>query len=39
MKIPSNIKAFVLALTIIFSNASYASSLSDKDLAIAQMNL
>ena len=39
MKISSNIKAFVLALTIIFSNASYASVTSDKDMVIAQMNL
>ncbi len=38
MKIPSNIKAFVLTLTIIFSNASYASAQSDKDMVIAQMN-
>lgn len=38
MKIPSNIKAFVLTLAIIFSNASYASAQSDKDMVIAQMN-
>lgn len=39
MKFPSNIKAFVLALTIIFSNVSYVSAPSDKDMVIAQMNL
>lgn len=38
MKIPSNIKAVALTLAIIFSNASYASAQSEKDMVIAQMN-
>lgn len=38
MKIPSNIKAVALTLAIIFSNASYVSAQSDKDMIIAQMN-
>ena len=38
MKIPSNIKALALTLAIIFSNTSYASAQSDKDMVIAQMN-
>ena len=38
MKIPSNIKAFVLTLALIVSNASYVSAQSDKDMVIAQMN-
>ena len=38
MKCSSNIKAFVLTLVIIFSNASYTFAQSDKDMVIAQMN-
>ena len=38
MKIPFKIKAFVLTLAIIISNASYTSAQSDKDMVIAQMN-
>ena len=38
MKIPSNIKAFVLTLALIVSNASYISAQSDKDMVVAQMN-
>ena len=38
MKIPFNIKTFVLILTLIIFNASYTSAQSDKDMVIAQMN-
>lgn len=38
MKIPSNIKTFILTLALIIFNASYTSAQSDKDMVVAQMN-